>query len=42
MSLTLIKISDHLNHVVVKVHGTHFQYLVLATGSVDQQTCQIQ
>ena len=41
MSLTLIKISNHFNHVVVQVHGTHFQYLILATGSVDQ-TCQIQ
>ena len=42
MSLTLIKISNHFNHVLVQVHGTHFQYLVLAIGSVDQQACQIQ
>ena len=42
MSLTLIKISDHFNHVVVQVHCTHFQYLILAIGNVEQQTCQIQ
>ena len=42
MTLTLIKISNHFNHVVVQVHQTHVQYLVLAIGSVEQQTCQIQ
>ena len=42
MSLTLIKISDHFNHVVVQVHHTHVHYLILAIGSVEQQTCQLQ
>ena len=42
MSLALIKISDHFNHVVVQVYGTHFQNLILGIGSVDQQTCRRQ